>query len=358
MDFPLISTKIEGLTKTFDLDSPAGRREYFQAKAGKEIEYIKTYLDEGNSFLTFWLAKKGAGKGTYSKMLAEVIGEERLAHISVGDIVRHVHESLENPQHRAELLDYLRKHYRGPLTVEHAIDALLGRSTETLLPTEFILALVRREVEKLSRQGILIDGFPRGLDQVSYSLYFREIMNLEDDPDFFVLVDVSDSVLNARIKRRVVCPLCHLSRNTATLITKDIEYDPATQSFHLICENPSCSGYGTQRMSEKEGDALGIEGLRERLEADQALIEYASKLQGVEKIYIQNSYPVDVSLDYLDEYEIAHEHVFSYNEEASKVEVDKRPWVIADNEGNKVFSVTAPAALVMFIRQLYMLLSK
>lgn len=353
MDFPLISTKIEGITETFDLDSPAGRYEYFQAKVGAEIEFIKTYLDEGNSFLTFWLAKKGAGKGTYSKMLAEVIGEERLAHISVGDIVRHVHESMADPQLKVELLEYLHQRYRGPLTVEQAIDALLGRSTKVLLPTEFILALVKREVAKLSRQGILIDGFPRGLDQVSYSLYFREIMNLEDDPDFFILVDVSDSVLNARIKRRVVCPLCQLSRNTATLITKDIEYDETTQSFYLICENPACAGFGTQRMGEKEGDALGIDGVRERLEADQALIEYASNLQGVDKIYIQNSYPVGKALDYLDEYEIAHEHVFSYNNETAEVEVKKQPWVIADNAGNEVYSVTAPAALVMFIRQLY-----
>jgi len=356
MNLPLISTKVDGVTETFDLDSPAGRHEYFQAKAGKEIEFIKTYLDEGNSFLTFWLAKKGAGKGTYSKMLAEVVGEDRLAHISVGDIVRHVHENLADTQQKTELLEYLHQHYRGPLTAEQAIDALLGRSTETLLPTEFILALVKREVEKLSRQGILIDGFPRGLDQVSYSLYFREIMNLEDDPDFFVLVDVSDSVLNARIKRRVVCPLCSLSRNTATLITKDIEYDPATQSFYLICENPACNGYGVQRMGEKEGDALGIEGIRQRLEADQALIEYASSLQGINQIYIQNSYPVNVANEYLDEYEIAHEHIFSFNQQINNVEITKKPWQVEGNDGRAVYSVTAPAGLVMFIKQLYNLL--
>lgn len=353
MDFPLFSTKTSDITQTFDLDSPVGRHEYFQAKAGKEIEFLKTYLDEGNSFISFWLAKKGAGKGTYSKMLAEVLGEHRVAHISVGDIVRAVHASANDHEAHAELLDYLKTHYRGTFTIEQAIEALLNRTTETLLPTEFILALVKREVEKLSRQAILIDGFPRGLDQVSYSLYFREIMKLEDDPDFFVLIDVSDSVLNARIQRRVVCPLCKLSRNTATLITKDIEYEEKTNTFSLLCENPVCEGYGTQRMTQKEGDDLGIDGIRQRLEADQATIEYAAQLQGVQHIYIRNSYPDEVAFDYLDEYEIAHEHVFSYNPVTQKVEVTTVPWKITDNNGQSVYSVTAPAAVVMFLRQLY-----
>ena len=67
--FHIFKTKVEGVDQTFDLNSPAGRHEYFQAKAGQKIEEVKEYL-EHNSFISFWLAKKMEGKGTYRNMFA------------------------------------------------------------------------------------------------------------------------------------------------------------------------------------------------------------------------------------------------------------------------------------------------
>ncbi|MFH1192311.1 MAG: hypothetical protein V1655_02445, partial [bacterium] len=46
---------------------------------------------------------------------------------------------------KQELVKYLNKNYRGYISIDDAINALLNRDTKTLLPTEFILALVKWE---------------------------------------------------------------------------------------------------------------------------------------------------------------------------------------------------------------------
>jgi len=48
---------------------------------------------------------------------------------------------------------------------------LKAATPKTLLPTELILALVKREIAKRPRKTLFIDGFPRDMDQVSYSLF-------------------------------------------------------------------------------------------------------------------------------------------------------------------------------------------
>ena len=59
--FPIIGTKVKGLSKKFDLNSPGGRKKYFQAKAGDEIEHIKKFLGD-NTFIAYLLGKKSSGK--------------------------------------------------------------------------------------------------------------------------------------------------------------------------------------------------------------------------------------------------------------------------------------------------------
>ena len=73
MKFPLFKTKIKGLKKEFDLNNPKERKKYFQAKAGPEIKKLRQYLKKGNTFIAYLLGKKSSGKGTYSKMFAEVL---------------------------------------------------------------------------------------------------------------------------------------------------------------------------------------------------------------------------------------------------------------------------------------------
>lgn len=141
----IFNTKSKNL-RTFDLNSFSERKCYFEAKAGNEIHNIKNFLENG-TFIVFLMAKKGAGKGTYTKLLSEIFGEETIGHISVGDVVRKCSDAMKDQSERIQLTDYLSKNYRGFIPLQEAIDIFDNRSQSKLLPTEFIITLVKREIE-------------------------------------------------------------------------------------------------------------------------------------------------------------------------------------------------------------------
>jgi len=346
-DFPIFKTKIEGSSRKFNLEDPAERRKYFEWKAGKEIEKLRDWLRQ-NTFVAILLGKKNSGKGTYSKLFMEAVGTEHLAHISVGDIVRAVHKDFSDEKKRGELLDFLKKRYRGRISVEAAIDALLGRDTKTLLPTEFILALVEREIDRLGRKAIFIDGFPRELDQISYALYFRSLMGYRDDPDFFVFIDVPEAVMDERMKYRVVCPKCQTPRNLRVLRTKEVGYDPAS-GFYLVCDNSACGG---ARLVSKEGDELGIETIRGRLEIDDKVMKNLLEMEGIPKIYLRNSVPVDRAPEFVDDYEITPAYRYERDEGIKSVKVIEEPWVVKDDRGIDSHSLLPQPVAVGLIKQI------
>lgn len=343
--FPVFKTKLEGVSQKFQLEDPVERRKYFDLKAGREIEKLREYLRD-NTFVGFLLGKKNSGKGTYSKLFMEAVGGDRIAHIAVGDIVRSVHGDLGSEASKKDLQEFLRRRYRGFVPLEKIFDVILGRDTKTLLPTEVILALVEREVDRIGRKAVFIDGFPRNLDQVSYSLYFRTLIGYRDDPDFFVFIDVPEAVIDERMIYRVVCPKCQSPRNVKLLRTKDVEYDAAKKKFYLLCDSPTCEGYGKARMFSKEGDELGIDAIRERVELDDKVMRMLSDLRGAPKIYLRNSVPVAAAEDYVDDYEITPSYRYEWDKTERRVRVIEEPWAVKDDEGNPSYSLLpAPVAL-------------
>lgn len=346
--FPVFKTKIEGLSQPFALEDPVERKKYFTLKAGNEIEKIREYLTRG-SFLAFLLGPKNSGKGTYSKLFAEAIGPERMRHISVGDIVREVHASFEDEKEKEKLVAFLKMRYRGALSLDEAIDALLGRSTSNLLPTEFILALIEYEISKDEKKAVFIDGFPRSMDQISYSLYFRELMGYRDNPDFFVFIDVPETIINERMKNRVICPVCHVPRSLKLLRTKEIGYDKEKKEFYLVCDNPKCGG---ARMVAKEGDDLGIEAIRDRIEIDRTVMQTLLGMEGASKIYLRNAIPVEEAKEAVDMYEVTPEYSYVYDEKEGKVEVKETPWTVPDEDGVLSFSLLPAAVVVGLIKQI------
>ncbi|MFA6376937.1 MAG: hypothetical protein WCX69_06075, partial [Candidatus Paceibacterota bacterium] len=147
MDFPIFKTKIEGRDRKFNLTDPGARKDYFYYKAGEEIEKLKSFTRD-NTFIVYLLGKKNSGKGTYSKMLAELLGDDRLEHFSVGDMIRAISKDIKDSARKIELEMYLKKNYRGWLPVDKLISVIEGRDTKTLLPTELILTLIKREIAK------------------------------------------------------------------------------------------------------------------------------------------------------------------------------------------------------------------
>jgi adenylate kinase family enzyme len=346
--FPLFKTKSPVGSPKFDLSGPQERKKYFQFKAGEEIEKIRDYLKE-NTFLAVLLGKKSSGKGTYSKLFAEAVGSKNIVHVSAGDIVRSVDEEVRDPKKRRRLEAFLKANYRGWLPIERIIEAQLSRSTKKLLPTEFVLALLKREIAKLGKKAIFLDGFPRDLDQISYSLFFRDLVDYRDDPDFFILIDVPMSVIDERIVYRVVCPQCQTPRNIKLLATKKVGYDQRKKEYYLICDNPACK---RARMVTKEGDYLGIKPIKKRLGLDEKLIKQAFSLYGIPKILLRNSLPVDKAKNYVDDYEITPEYVYHWNPKTNKVKIEEKPWVIKDDKGVPSYSLLPAPVVVTLIKQL------
>src|SRR3989338_11382103 len=133
ISFPVFKTKSEGISQKFSLEDPAERRKYFDAKAGPEIEKLREWLRD-NKFVGFLLGPKNSGKGTYTKLFMEAVGSERVAHISVGDVVRSVHKDLAHHGKKSELEGFLKKRYRGFISLKSIWEVIEGRDTKTLLP--------------------------------------------------------------------------------------------------------------------------------------------------------------------------------------------------------------------------------
>jgi len=345
MDFPIEKTKM-GDDRKFNLSDPKEREEYFNLKCGPEIEKLREYL-KNNTFIAYLLGKKNSGKGTYSKMFSEVIGGDKIEHLSVGDMVRAIDEEIQDPERKEELVSFLQKNYRGFIALEDIVKSLENRDTKSLLPDEVILTLVKREISKRKGKVILLDGFPRNLDQVGFSLFFRDLVEYRDDPDVFVLIDVPMNIINERIKWRRICPKCNTSRSLKLLPTSKIGYDENTKEFYLICDEANCDG---GKMVMKEGDEKGIEPIKERLLMDEEILKRAYSLYGVPKVLLRNAIPADVARDYVDEYEMTPGYSFEYVD--GKVVTSENPWIVADDEGVQCVSLQAAPVVVSMIKQL------
>ncbi|MFA5754778.1 MAG: nucleoside monophosphate kinase [Candidatus Paceibacterota bacterium] len=345
MDFPISKIKM-GDDRKFNLSDPKEREEYFQLKCGPEIEKLREYL-KTNTFIAYLLGKKNSGKGTYSKMFSEVLGGDMIEHLSVGDMVRSIDEEFQDPEKKKELIEFLEKHYRGFYSLDEIIKSLEDRDTKSLLPDEVILVLVKREISKRQGKVILLDGFPRNLDQVGFSLFFRDLVEYRDDPDVFILIDVPMNIISERIKWRRICPKCNTSRSLKLLPTSKVEYDEATKEFYLICDEANCDG---GRMIMKEGDEKGIEPIRERLLMDEEILKRAYSLYGVPKVLLRNAIPADVAQEYVDNYEMTPGYSFKYVD--GKVETIEEPWIVADDEGVQCVSLQAAPVVVSMIKQL------
>jgi adenylate kinase len=327
MDFPIFKTKQQGKDKKFNLTNPSERKEYFELKAGDEIKKLRKYL-ENDSFVVYLLGKKNSGKGTYSKMFAEIIGPEKIFHFSVGDMTREIDEELKDKTKRAEFIKCLEKNYRGWMSIDEIVSTLESRSVKKLLPTELILCLVKREIAKHKGKAIFIDGFPRAI---------------------FALIDVPEKVIDERIKSRRICPKCKTSRNLKLLPSSKIGYKEQEKEFYLMCDNPECEN---AEMKLKEGDEIGIETMRERMNLDDELLRKAFSLRGVPKILLRNSIPVDKADENIDNYEITAGYSYKWDEQEKKVNITKKPWTAKNDEGEEVYSLMPPPVVLSLMHQL------
>jgi adenylate kinase family enzyme len=354
IDFPIYKTKREGIAQVYNLNDPVQRKTYFEAKLGPQVAAIKKFLEK-KAFVAFLIGKKNTGKGTYSKLFMEIVGKEHVGHLSVGDLVRDVHAAIGDEKNRAALAAFLKENYRGFNTIEEIFDLIEGRSQEKLMSSELILALIKYEISKRPKQALFIDGFPRALDQINYALFLKEILGYQEHPDFLVFIDVPESVIDERIKYRVVCPICKTPRNTRLLATKDVGYDEKEGKFYLMCDNPTCN---KARMLPKEGDELGIGPIRARLEADDQVFRQLLGLTGIPKAHLRNSIPVAKAKEYVDDYEITPGYEYKKDSATGKITTIEKPWVINDDNGVPSYSLLPPAVVAGLIDQVAKILQE
>jgi len=104
-------------------------------------------------------------------------------------------------------------------------------------------------------------------------------------------------------------------------------------------------------MVKKEGDELGIEAIRDRVNTDGELMNRAFMLQGIPKVLLRNSVPVDQANESVDDYEITPEFEYSFNDIENRVEMEEKPWVIKSDDGIDSYSLyAAPVVLAMIMQ--------
>jgi hypothetical protein len=164
----------------------------------------------------------------------------------------------------------------------------------------------------------------------------------------FILIDIPESVIDERIKYRVVCPNCKNTRNIKLLITNKVGYDKKNKEFYLLCDSPRCTG--GFRMETKEGDNLGIGPIRERLNKDEEILRKAFALHGIPKILLRNHVAEAEADKYFDDYEITPE--YSFKLDGAKIKVIEKPWTVKDDNGVESVSLLSAPVVVTMLKQL------
>ena len=126
------------------------------------------------------LGKPGSGKGTVGKMLSKSL---EIVHISSGELFR----------------SYVKK--AGKIGQE--IDSYISKGN--LVPDELAIELVeKRLLEKDCKNGVILDGFPRTVEQAKQ---FDEFLRKKKSKiDIAVELKLSDKDIIDRITKRRVCP--------------------------------------------------------------------------------------------------------------------------------------------------------
>lgn len=128
------------------------------------------------------LGAPGAGKGTQADILCEQLN---LVHLASGDLFR---EALSKGSE-------------------------LGKQAKTfmekglLVPDDVTIKLIQEKIDGLEKgQGVLLDGFPRTLEQAN--ALDRTLKNQSKKVDQVVLIDVSQDELLRRLSGRWICWQC------------------------------------------------------------------------------------------------------------------------------------------------------
>ena len=158
-----------------------------------------------------FIAPPAAGKGTQAELVVEKYG---IPHISTGDILREI------AKEDSEIGKYVQE----------------TQASGKLVKDEITYQLIE---ERLARDdcknGYIIDGFPRNLDQAKE--YDKILKKLGYEIGHVIYIDIDKKILEKRITGRRICENCN-----ATYNINDPKNSPQVES---VCDN--CGGKLYQR---------------------------------------------------------------------------------------------------------------
>ena len=160
------------------------------------------------------LGPPGAGKGTQAKTLA---GKLNLAHISTGDILR------QNVKDGTPLGQ----------EAKHFMDQGL------LVPDEIVVRMLLQRLDSPdTKKGLILDGYPRNLNQAKTldDMLSERNMNI----DLVIYLDTTDAVIMQRLTGRLVCSACGANFHVKNMPPK----------INEVCDN--CGGRLYQRTDDSE----------------------------------------------------------------------------------------------------------
>lgn len=159
----------------------------------------------------------GVGKGTQAKLIAD---KYNLKHISTGDILR------AEIQKNTEL--------------GNKIKSILEAGK--LVSDDIMIEIIKKTIRSNeSKNGIILDGFPRTVPQaIALEKLFEE---LNDKINFVIYIEVDEKQIIKRLENRFTCEKCGKIVNT--LIDKVVD---------MIC--PSCGGRLIKRDDDQPATIL------------------------------------------------------------------------------------------------------
>jgi len=148
-------------------------------------------VEEGEVFI--FIGPPGSGKGTQAKKISEFLN---YSFISTGDILR------EEVKKKTKLGNMAKKYME----------------KGELVPDDLMLKIIKKNLKK--KKGVILDGFPRTINQAKGLDEILKNKSLKIDSVFYL--KVKDEEIIKRLSSRRICPKC---QNIYNLITKKQKND-------------------------------------------------------------------------------------------------------------------------------------
>ena len=184
------------------------------------------------------LAPPAAGKGTQAELLKEKF---HLNHISTGDLLRNISKEESD--------------------LGREIKAIL--STGSLVSDEVVFQVLNNYLEKSENKNLLLDGFPRTINQAE--MFDQLLESLEAKLDYVFLLNVEKETLKRRITGRRLCKSCGAIYN--------VNEDTLKPKQDSICDK--CGNELYQRADDNE--TAFETRYQEYLEKTKPLIDYYTR---------------------------------------------------------------------------------